>query len=88
MPPHEFTPLDLKQIKECDLVIAYVGHQPSSVYVELGWASALEKKIIILTEQPISQLPPLVQELSTITEAITISSKDEKELLKKLASLL
>jgi len=88
MPPSEFVPLDFNLIKECDLVIAYISDQPSGVYVELGWASALKKKIIVLTDQPISQLSPLVQELPRITQAVIISFKDENDLLMKLAALL
>lgn len=88
MSPSEFTPLDLKLIKECDLVIAYVGDQPSGVFVELGWASAFKKKIIVLAEQPISRLSPLVQELGQITEAMILDFKDEKELLLKLGTLI
>jgi len=88
MPPEEFTPLDLNLIKECDLVIAYVDYQPSGVYVELGWASALKKKIIVLAEKPVSQLSPLVQGLSRITETVIISFEDEDELLTQLATFL
>jgi len=88
MSPDEFTPLDLNLIKECNLVVAYLGHQPSGVYVELGWASALQKRIIVLAEHPISQLSPLVQGLSRITETTIISFRDENELVTKLATLL
>jgi len=89
MSPDEFTPLDLDLIKECDVVIAYVDdYQPSGVYIEMGWASALRKKIIVLAERPISQLSPLVQGLPRITETIIVSFRDENELLMKLATLL
>ena len=86
--PNVFIPLDLKEIEECDLVIAYLGHQPSGVYIELGWASAFKKNIIIITEQPISQLSPLIQGLNRITKTIIINFREESELLAKLASVL
>jgi nucleoside 2-deoxyribosyltransferase len=88
MHPSEFTLLDIKEIKSCDLVIAYLNSQPSGVYMELGWASAFKKKIIIITEQPLSQLTPLIGGLNRITETIIIKFKDENELLRKLDSVL
>jgi nucleoside 2-deoxyribosyltransferase len=88
MSPSEFTPLDMKLIKECDLVIAYINDKPSGVYIEIGWASALNKKIIILTTQSISELSPLVQGLSQITDTTIINFKNENELLEKLTKVL
>jgi len=88
MDPNKLTPLDVKLIKECDLVIAYINSQPSGVYIELGWASIFKKRVIILTEQPISQLSPLMQGMGQITETTIINFKSENELLKKLSSLL
>lgn len=88
MAPSEFTPLDIDAIKNCDVVIAYVDLKPSGVYIELGWASALGKKTIIITETPISQLSPLLIGLSMMNKATVIEFKDIEDLLNKLRAYL
>ena len=88
MPPQEAAPLDLNLIKECDLVIAYLNSQPSGVFVELGWASALKKKIVILTEIPVTELSPLVQGLPSISDVTFLFFRNENELLKELQTVL
>lgn len=88
MPPSKLTPLDMKLIEECDLVIAYISDVPSGVYVEIGWASAFKKRIIILTDQPLSELSPLIQGLHNVTDTSIITFENENELLAKLTIYL
>lgn len=88
MPPSKLTPLDMKLIEECDLVIAYISDMPSGVYVEIGWASAFKKKIVILTDQPVSKLSPLIQGLHNVTDTRIITFKNENELTVKLTAYL
>lgn len=50
--PEQCTPLDLERIKDSDILVAFPGNPPSGgVHIELGWASALEKRIIILLKE-------------------------------------
>jgi len=49
MKPEICTPLDYDHVRRADLIIAIPGDPPSGgVHIELGWASALGKRIIIL----------------------------------------
>ena len=49
MAPETCTSLDYDEIRDSDMVIAIPGNPPSGgVHVELGWASSLGKRIVIL----------------------------------------
>jgi hypothetical protein len=56
MPAEICTPLDLTEMKRCDLVIAFPGAS-CGVAVELGWASALRKSMILILEEGMSYSP-------------------------------
>ncbi len=46
------TPLDYEQIKDADVLVAIPGTPPSGgVHIELGWASALGIRTVILLEE-------------------------------------
>ena len=52
MKPDVCTLKDFEEIKDSDLLIAIPGDPPSGgVHIELGWASAMNKNIIILLEK-------------------------------------
>ena len=52
MEPEECTPLDLEHTKDSDVIVAIPGSPASGgVHIELGWASAFSKKIILLLEK-------------------------------------
>ncbi|ALL56246.1 hypothetical protein MHAE_07719 [Mycobacterium haemophilum DSM 44634] len=47
--PRDCVPIDYKELASSDVVVAVLGRPPSlGVAVELGWASALQKPILIL----------------------------------------
>lgn len=49
MPAEVCTPLDFQAIEECDLLIAIPGDPASGgVHIEIGYATALEKPIILV----------------------------------------
>lgn len=50
------TPLDYKEMQACTAVVAYPG-ESRGVAVELGWASALRKPLILLLEEGVSYTP-------------------------------
>lgn len=61
MSPQECTPLDFKEMADADVVCAYVGNPPSmGVHVELGWASAMGKPVLLLTEPGLAYTPLLL----------------------------
>jgi nucleoside 2-deoxyribosyltransferase len=59
-------PLDFREMQRCDLVVAYPGTS-CGVAVELGWASALGKPIVLLLADDVSY-SPLVEGLPTIAD--------------------
>ena len=59
------TPLDFEALKSADVIIALPG-KSGGVHVELGWASALGKPIILWIEER-SRYSPLVFGLPTVT---------------------
>lgn len=61
------TPLDFQEMRRCDMVIAYPGTS-CGVAVELGWASALGKPIVLLLETA-SDYTPMIRELGRLPGA-------------------
>jgi nucleoside 2-deoxyribosyltransferase len=89
MSPSVFVPLDYEWIGESDLFIAYVDNTSSGLFIEIGWASALRKNIVILSQQGIS-LSPMIYGLGEMTRTRTeiLSFIGEKDLIEKLKTFL
>lgn len=67
LPAHECTPIDYRAMKDADLVCALVGSPPSGgVTVELGWASAWEKPVLVVLDHD-TEYTPLIVGLHTVT---------------------
>lgn len=67
MTADECTPLDFKEMKDTDIVFAFPGSPISGgVHIELGWASAMNKKIVLFLDKK-ETYSPLVYGLSRIT---------------------
>jgi nucleoside 2-deoxyribosyltransferase len=65
--PEICTPADFTAMTRCDVVCALVGRPPSGgVAVELGWASALAKPVLLLVDTE-SGASPLITGLDAIT---------------------
>lgn len=64
-PPETCTPLDLEEMRTAEVVVCIPGTS-GGVHVELGWASALRKPILLLLEEGRSY-SPLVQGLHEVT---------------------
>ena len=63
--PEECTKSDFENVKDCDMLIVIPGNYKSKgisggVHIELGWASALNKKIHILIEDNFQYSPVLM----------------------------
>lgn len=52
LPPKECTRRDFDEIASSDVVVAFPGSPPSpGTHIELGWASALGKPLVLLIEE-------------------------------------
>jgi len=86
--PETCTKMDLEEIKKCDLFMAMPGNPPSGgVHVELGWASALNKKILLLLKKH-GGYSPLVTGLGIIGKVETIYFRSQSDLLGKIKKVL
>lgn len=82
--PEVCTPLDFKQVESSDFLIAMPGNPPSGgVHVELGWASALGKKVILLLEEG-ANYTNLVLGLEELTSVEFVYYKSFDEVFGKL----
>jgi len=82
--PETCTKLDLEEIKKCDLFVAMPGNPASGgVHVELGWASALNKEILLLLKEN-SHYSPLVTGLHKVSKAKIIYFKNQADLLDRI----
>jgi nucleoside 2-deoxyribosyltransferase len=65
LPASVCVPADFRAVGRCDALVAVLGSPPScGVLVELGWASALGKPVVLVTE---ADLPHVVDGLGTLT---------------------
>lgn len=66
--PLECVPVDFEGVSKCDFLIVIPGNPISGgVHVELGWASALKKKLHIFIENNV-KYSPVVMGLDSLTE--------------------
>lgn len=93
MPGEICTPLDFAEMKRCDVVVAYPGAS-CGVAVELGWASALGKPLILLLD-PAATYSPIIRELGHVSrrpvyilDAALTPDAPDPELLRSLSALL
>lgn len=67
--PEKVIKYDFKGIDEADLVLALIGNPPSpGVQMELGYAAARWKRIILVHEQPFDELPHLTKGLTAFPQ--------------------
>ena len=68
MTAQECTPLDLIEMKDSDIVIAFPGSPISGgVHIELGWASAFGKKVVLFLKRG-ENYSPLINGMLTVTD--------------------
>lgn len=86
MSPDECTQADLIEMKKADVVISFPGNPISGgVHVEMGWASALDKKVNLFLQNGVSY-SPLIIGLHTVTDVTYYSYHDclEEGLCKRI----
>lgn len=73
MTPSQCTEIDFNEIKACDLFIAFPGNPASpGTHIEIGWASALQKKIILLLHKNAEDYAYLIRGLHTVANVTYI----------------
>lgn len=76
MTPDECTKKDYEEISRCDIFVAFPGSPASpGTHIEMGWASALGKPVILLLEKE-GQYAFLVQGLNQVGNTTSISYSD------------
>lgn len=88
MAPEECTRIDYDEIAAADLIVAMPGSPASpGTHVELGWASALGKPIVLLLE-PDAQYAFLVRGLHTVTRVAHVTLDGETGHLDRIAEAI
>ncbi|RSL30602.1 nucleoside 2-deoxyribosyltransferase [Salibacterium salarium] len=88
MSPEECTETDYKEISSCDLFVAFPGSPASpGTHIEIGWASALKKPIILLLEQD-KDYAFLIQGLEKVANVTYVRFNQEKDYVSKLEEYL
>jgi len=88
MSPDQCTPLDYNEIQNADIFVAIPGNPPSGgVHVELGWASVLQKRIIVFLEKG-KKYSNLVMGLREVAEVDYIEYGNFEDAIKSLHGLL
>jgi len=84
MTPDVCTPLDFEEVKNCDLFIAIPSNPPSGgVHIELGWASAINKNILLCVHKT-GKYSPLVHGLDKVGNSKKIVFEDYPDLVEKI----
>lgn len=84
MAPSVCTPLDFEEMRNTDCVLAFPGAPISGgVHIELGWASAMKKRICLFLQQG-EDYSPLVYGLSMLTEVELVFFSSIGELDEKI----
>jgi nucleoside 2-deoxyribosyltransferase len=77
LPADQCTPADFRAMRIADVVCAIVGSPASGgVAVELGWASALAKPVLVV-KAPDSACSPLIDGLGSVTRAAFVDDDGE-----------
>lgn len=82
--PYDFVRRDISQISLCDIFVTLLDEDFSTgVYIELGWASFLGKKIIIFIPQGFDiDKTPMIRGLSALTRYCQLISYSDIDTLK------
>lgn len=84
MSPAECTKIDYDEIAAADVLVAFPGAPPSpGTHIELGWASAMQKTIVLLLERN-KEYAFLVRGLGQVTSVVELCFGDDGELLRQL----
>lgn len=89
MSPEQCTKIDYDEIEKCDIFIAFPGIPASpGTHIEIGWASAFNKKIIFLLKDDEEKYAYLVRGLYKVTDVTYIIYHSIEEYYDKLDQML
>jgi len=77
MPPDLCTRLDFEEMSQCDVMVAIMSDDSYGVSVEIGWASALNKPIILVNPNNRQYPSPLIEGIGQVTTMTTVSNITE-----------
>jgi nucleoside 2-deoxyribosyltransferase len=84
MTPEECTRIDYQEIAAADILVAFPGAPASpGTHIELGWASAMKKKIVLLLERD-REYAFLVRGLGQVADVTEIVFASDGDLLRQL----
>ena len=86
--PEECTRLDFEEISGCDVFVAFPGAPASpGTHVEIGWASALGKPVVLLLEER-AEYAFLVRGLHTIADVVFVPVGPDSDVAGLVAGAL
>ncbi len=71
------TRLDFEEMTQCDIVVAIMSDNSYGVCVELGWASAFNKPIILVNSDKKPCPSPLIEGIGQITQIVNVQQMPE-----------
>ncbi|RDU22242.1 nucleoside 2-deoxyribosyltransferase [Anaerosacchariphilus polymeriproducens] len=85
MTPEQCTKIDYEEIKNCDIFVAFPGIPASpGTHIEIGWASAFKKKIVLLLFENEEYYAYLVRGLHSVLDVKYIVYREKKDYLEEL----
>lgn len=89
MKPEECTYIDYHEIEKCDLFVAFPGIPASpGTHIEIGWASAFRKKIVLILFENQENYAYLVRGLYSVSDVKYILYNSDDEYLSELEKYL
>lgn len=84
--PQECTKLDFDEISECTVFVAFPGYPASpGTHVEIGWASAMGKPIVLLLDED-AEYAFLVRGLHTVADVTYLTVRDGESLADQVSA--
>lgn len=86
--PQECTRLDYDEISACTVFVAFPGHPASpGTHIEIGWASALNKPIVLLLEEN-REYAFLVRGLHTVADVTYLTLTAGEDPAERVATVV
>ncbi len=84
MAPEECTKIDFDEISASDVLLVNPGNPPSGgAHIEMGWASALGKPVVMMLEEG-NSYSSLVRGLHTVADVTYLRYSSAADLMEKL----
>jgi nucleoside 2-deoxyribosyltransferase len=84
MTPEDCTRIDYQEISAADILLAFPGSPASpGTHIEIGWASAMKKKIVLLLEHD-KEYAFLVRGLHRVADVTEVVFTTDSDLLRQL----